>query len=234
MDCKVLVIANDRQQADRFLSISLNRHSNAPSASNLLKPNSILSPQITQTCATSNAIPKYDLCCPTQRNLKAPVDYILVIVDDVANFSSNKNELLSLYHSILNTNGTLENAIRKECMYAGFINVTITANLGYIWITGKVPEWAGPSTREDKVAPIHDNVSRAPIPSSCDTRPKPCANCTCKRAERQAKDAQAPQPATEAPSSNCGNCYLGDAFRCAACPYRGLPAFKPGQRVSFD
>jgi len=57
---------------------------------------------------------------------------------------------------------------------------------------------------------------------------KACDNCSCGRAEMEQLQRQHNNPAS-IPTSSCGNCSKGDAFRCAGCPYLGKPAFKSGE-----
>lgn len=81
-------------------------------------------------------------------------------------------------------------------------------------------------------------------------RKKACKNCTCglKEMEQQEIEAQRAKTAVKFTSGEiteidftvegdkvggCGSCALGDAFRCDGCPYLGLPAFKPGERISI-
>ena len=66
---------------------------------------------------------------------------------------------------------------------------------------------------------------------------KACKNCSCGRADQpEEKTETKPKLTMEmienpAVNSSCGSCGLGDAFRCGGCPYRGLPSFKPGERI---
>jgi len=104
-------------------------------------------------------------------------------------------------------------------------------------------------TEEDLNRPVQ-------IPPECaprgGKRRRACKDCTCGLAEKLAAEDAAKRATADAQLQtlklgaddlaevdftvqgkvgSCGNCSLGDAFRCDGCPYIGMPAFKPGEEV---
>ncbi|KAM3609846.1 uncharacterized protein V6R79_021290 [Siganus canaliculatus] len=94
----------------------------------------------------------------------------------------------------------------------------------------------------DSDALLDEEDLKKPEPASLKTptcgegagkKKKACKNCTCGLAEELEEESKGKQK-TNLPKSACGSCYLGDAFRCASCPYLGMPAFKPGEKIILD
>jgi len=144
--------------------------------------------------------------------------------------------------------------LEKYCAYSGFLDVSYSradpsneSRSGCQLLCTK-PEWTlgkksgiPTSFAEDSVELaaaelFYEKMSKDET-QSCATKPKACANCTCGRAELEKElGAEEAKKRLEAGGvrSSCGNCYLGDAFRCAGCPYKGQPAMKPGELVKLD
>ncbi|CAG0884352.1 unnamed protein product [Cyprideis torosa] len=82
---------------------------------------------------------------------------------------------------------------------------------------------------EDKIKPDPTSLK------VCGTTGKrrACKDCSCGLAEELEQEAAAKKPQKQTAKSSCGSCYLGDAFRCASCPYLGMPPFKPGEEVKL-
>ena len=91
-----------------------------------------------------------------------------------------------------------------------------------------------------------DVMGKSDNTTGCAPTRKACANCSCGRREMEIEEEKArtegkkvvldiDDEVKEAPTSSCGSCYKGDAFRCASCPFLGKPAFQPGQeKVILD
>ncbi|XP_004245949.1 anamorsin homolog [Solanum lycopersicum] len=148
----------------------------------------------------------------------------------------------------------------RKLLLAGFSD-TQSFEAGHsIVITAKKPSWkVGSSFSIKKVAKslpkvqidddsdlidedsllTEEDLKKPQLPSVDDCEvgktKKACKNCTCGRAEAETKVQLGPTAEQlNNPQSACGSCGLGDAFRCGTCPYKGLPPFKLGEKVTLS
>ncbi|RUS70631.1 hypothetical protein EGW08_021607 [Elysia chlorotica] len=112
----------------------------------------------------------------------------------------------------------------------------VDANVAKVWSLNSSDLVDDDVALVDEDELLDENDLKKPDPASLKvecgpTKKKACKNCTCGLAEELDKGSKSEMPAK---TSACGNCYLGDAFRCGSCPYLGMPAFKPGEKIALS
>ncbi|XP_076621024.1 cytokine induced apoptosis inhibitor 1 [Colletes latitarsis] len=137
-----------------------------------------------------------------------------------------KNHLLGIYSDIDNVSEIIAEKPSFE------IGSSIALNFGKeksnVWKLDSADddELINEDDLLDEVDILKPKVSSLRVCSTTGKR-KACKDCSCGLAEElNGKTVQ-----EETVKSSCGSCYLGDAFRCASCPYLGMPAFKPGEKI---
>jgi len=146
-------------------------------------------------------------------------------------------------------------AFRRNCIFSGFLVPEISEDGTNIekLIKAKKPDWEVGAKSEvktqvasrwtvyvdddevldDDMFLTEEDSEPAPVIKGGKVPvKKACDNCTCGRAEGK-EPVKLTQEMIDNPVTSCGSCGLGDAYRCATCPYRGLPTFEPGKKIEL-
>ncbi|GFS10857.1 anamorsin homolog [Elysia marginata] len=118
------------------------------------------------------------------------------------------------------------------------VSTKVDSNVAKVWSLNSTDLMDDDVDLVDEDELLDENDLKKPDPASLKvecgpTKKKACKDCTCGLAEEleSGKKSEAPAPVK---TSACGNCYLGDAFRCGSCPYLGMPAFKAGEKITLS
>uniref|UniRef100_A0A914YS19 Anamorsin homolog n=1 Tax=Panagrolaimus superbus TaxID=310955 RepID=A0A914YS19_9BILA len=182
-------------------------------------------------------------------------DHVAVVCDSATNLTPFLGAAFEALRpkskiSVVCTTENQNSSIKIQVTLAGFINISfpvvphgslIVAEKVAFSSTETVPlKLPSASTSKidddiiDERSLLAEEDFKKPDTAACGVpeegkKKRACKNCSCGLAEEEAAGVE--QPAAK---SSCGSCSLGDAFRCATCPYLGMPPFKPGETVKLN